>query len=471
MIPAIPLILTLLLAAPPTTAPATRASDDDRQMTVSPAAADGVEGSFAYSQSTLQTRDENAATLYFKGILEAPPWFHDVSDYENWHGLHERIARDANVAHADFVLSGELLLLNLCEPAVRRTFADFATPVREQGVNALLPQLNDLRQLATFMGFVAGYRLDRGDATEADEMIRRMFVLGHHVGNARGAVLVEALVGMGIAGLAADKVADAVQKPDATNRYWALTTLPTPMFDLRDHLAVERNFLIYTYPDLDDPRGMTASQFLKAMSGFADGGVPAEQAPRERSATELVKDAGEAVAASAMLSQSLQARGYTPEQLDRVGVVPEAARLIVADYYEAVDGAARYFALPFPQGRPLLARFVKERTEEASAGPAGLLKAFGVTALPSLARIYAVPHRLQREIDALRAVEAIRDHAAEHGGLPQNLADCRLPVPADPMTGRAFGYEVEGRTFRLVAEPYDAGQADTGFVWTVTIRP
>ena len=68
-------------------------------------------------------------------------------------------------------------------------------------------------------------------------------------------------------------------------------------------------------------------------------------------------------------------------------------------------------------------------------------------------------------------MEAIRDYAASHDGLPPAaLGDCRLPVPADPMTGRAFGYSVDGRAFKVVGASYDESDPDAAFTWSVTLR-
>ena len=54
--------------------------------------------------------------------------------------------------------------------------------------------------------------------------------------------------------------------------------------------------------------------------------------------------------------------------------------------------------------------------------------------------------RLDRRVAALRVVEAIRMHAATHGGsLPESLDKItEVPVPFDPVTGQPFGYHLEG---------------------------
>jgi hypothetical protein len=59
--------------------------------------------------------------------------------------------------------------------------------------------------------------------------------------------------------------------------------------------------------------------------------------------------------------------------------------------------------------------------------------------------------RLDRQIAALTAVEAIRSYAAAHGGaLPARLEDVSdTPVPQNPVTGKPFEYRVENGSATL----------------------
>jgi hypothetical protein len=76
--------------------------------------------------------------------------------------------------------------------------------------------------------------------------------------------------------------------------------------------------------------------------------------------------------------------------------------------------------------------------------------------------------RLDRRVAALRAVEALRLHAAAHDGrLPNSLDPVKaVPVPDDPMTGKPFPYRREGESAVLT------GPASPPFrlVYRITIR-
>ncbi len=66
--------------------------------------------------------------------------------------------------------------------------------------------------------------------------------------------------------------------------------------------------------------------------------------------------------------------------------------------------------------------------------------------LPALVRAYEYHQRLERHIDALRCIEAIRLYAARHEGkLPTSLEKItEVPVPIDVITGEPFTYEGGG---------------------------
>jgi tetratricopeptide (TPR) repeat protein len=66
-----------------------------------------------------------------------------------------------------------------------------------------------------------------------------------------------------------------------------------------------------------------------------------------------------------------------------------------------------------------------------------------------------IAQRLGRDIAILKCVEAIRLYAASHGGkLPASLADItEVPIPDDPLTGKAFDYKVSGSKATLESTP------------------
>jgi len=67
--------------------------------------------------------------------------------------------------------------------------------------------------------------------------------------------------------------------------------------------------------------------------------------------------------------------------------------------------------------------------------------------------VYVAAHKIQRRIDALRVVEAIRNYGATHDArLPDSLEKIAdTPIPMDPFTGKPFHYAVTDGTATLSA--------------------
>lgn len=67
--------------------------------------------------------------------------------------------------------------------------------------------------------------------------------------------------------------------------------------------------------------------------------------------------------------------------------------------------------------------------------------------LPAVTAAERAGRRTRQTIARLATVEAIRDHAARHGQLPQSLNELsQLPAWPDPFTQRPFGYERNSET-------------------------
>src|SRR5262249_10280686 len=120
-------------------------------------------------------------------------------------------------------------------------------------------------------------------------------------------------------------------------------------------------------------------------------------------------------------------------------------------YRALQDELFKWTYLPYPQARDGFLR-AEERLREARSR----MEAVPFTLLvPTLTRVNAAAARVDRQIAALRCIEAIRLHAASHDpNLPDSLADIKeVPVPPDPMTGKSFEYRALGDTARLYGPP------------------
>jgi hypothetical protein len=77
------------------------------------------------------------------------------------------------------------------------------------------------------------------------------------------------------------------------------------------------------------------------------------------------------------------------------------------------------------------------------------------TLTPAYRQWVFAARRNNRRIAELRVIEALRLFAALHDrSLPETLSDIReVPIPDDPLTGKAFGYWREGTSAILEVVP------------------
>jgi hypothetical protein len=152
-----------------------------------------------------------------------------------------------------------------------------------------------------------------------------------------------------------------------------------------------------------------------------------------------------------------------------------AAQAVLAyqklEYQELLDNMFKWFALPYSQAQPHLAR--NENMFDDDHRDKGLKTNLFCTLLPALSRIAFLQARLDRDIALLRTIEAIRIFAAGHSGqLPASLSEITaVPIPADPVTGKDFLYEsIDTRNARLEA-PVSPAESRKRPVYELTIKP
>jgi hypothetical protein len=137
-------------------------------------------------------------------------------------------------------------------------------------------------------------------------------------------------------------------------------------------------------------------------------------------------------------------RKLTPEAAARV----ETAKVVAVYYFESWnENAAQRVAvaaLPYPQMLPAMAAVDEQESRLRREQPSNPF--FAATPLSN--RVAVANARIDQMIAALATVEAVRAYAAAHGGaLPPSLdLITETPAPVNPLTGRPFGYTVQGDT-------------------------
>lgn len=346
-------------------------------------------------------------------------------------------------------------MLSFLDQAAQRDHCDWDLDLREQGFAALLPHLNHARGAANHMAIRARLQIARHDWAGAARSLRSGFALGRSF-NAQ-AVLVQALVGLGIDGISLARVEEWVQQPGAPNLYWDLATLPRPMIDVAESLRWERAMVFATFPQLKKVRDGTFGDqdwrdMMNSMATKLEGAPPQPVNPLASS----LGPAGAGMLIYPRAKQYLLDHGTTQQQVDAMPVPLVLGRYILGSYEEWSDEVLKWSGSPYWQAGPGLHRSYEAFAHSPDKNGGNFL----LLVMPSLERTLFTGVRTERQVSALQTIEALRDYAAGHDGRPPAslaaLAD--TPAPLDPVTGKAFDYTVDGNRATL-ASPAPAHEA------------
>ncbi len=342
------------------------------------------------------------------------------------------------------------------EYAARRRTVDWDLwdRIRDEGAHMLLPELQGYRQMGKWLALRARFQIAAGDYTGAARSLETCLCLGHDL--AEGPTLIHNLVGIAVATQAVNQLEEWVRTPGSPNLYWAMTNLPAPLIDLRAGFGGERLFIEGLFPGI---RERVANPAVPPLSTAQCRAMYDEfnkllEQPNERQEFSKVIDKELQVA-----KKFLSERGWTNAQLDARPAEQLVLMYEIAEYDRNLDENIALIGLPFPAR---LARVAKLKDKSDAHIVANFL-------IPAT-KVHVAPVKLERRLAALKAVEAIRAHAAKTGSLPATLAEVTvLDVPNDPATGKAFDYTKTdaGATLSgpLLATTYDTG----AFSFNVTL--
>ena len=336
--------------------------------------------------------------------------------------------------------------------AARRDRCDWELPIRETNYFAmLLPELQHLRNLGRLVALQARLEIAEQKFDEAVHTLQTGYALARHVG--QGGTLTHGLVGIAIGHLMSARVQELVQQPGAPNLYWALTMLPQPLVDVRPGFEFEMNALYLSLPALREINEANHDpaywQHLldKFDQTFTDNlGMSPPKAGWRGPATVL------ALRGYPIAKRALIAQGRSPQEVEAMPVPEVVILYTLQTYNELGDGLFKWFFVPYPQARAGIQeaeRYLKNEGANREIVPLARLL------MPALGSLSFIAAKNERSIAMLRAIEALRIHAARHQGrLPEKLADISaVPLPLDPTSGEAFSYQKSGDSAVLASPP------------------
>ena len=323
----------------------------------------------------------------------------------------------------------------------------------EEGFQMLIPGLATHRDIARALALRLRLEIAADRIDEALQSLQQGLSLARGV--AQGGTLIQDLVGIAICVIMMNEAEALAEATSAPNLYWAFTALPTPMVDVRLALDCERNALFLASPALRrlNDRIMTPVEAAAQLSDFF------EQA-RALGVVQFVPVDKLSPHAWVMLHHT-DAKEYLAQHgtaADRIEAMPAAQAVLlyqVEEHLALQDSLSKWLFFPHYLAKP---RFEEAMRGIAKATESRGLKGNLLTAglLPALSRVSLTRARHQRQIALLRTIEALRMYAADHEGrLPSALAEIQsVPIPQDPVTGKAFLYKLhDDGSARLEAPP------------------
>ena len=344
---------------------------------------------------------------------------------------------------------------------------DWELPL-EDGFDLVMPPLGDFRRMAKLMTLRTRMAIADGQVDQAVASVQDGLVMGMNMDE--GPLLVQSLVGMAIARVTLDELEHWCQTPGMPNLYWALTALPRPLVTARKAYDYEYDMLLNTFPGLRDIDTviLTAAQAQRLAQDIMFKAGSLDNTPQPRALDTLAPTAW-------VMIQYRDAKAWLRKQgwsQERIEAMPAAQAVLIyqlRQYRQLYEEGLKNFFLPYNQGCPLLKQVEEDFNRHYSQG---LKTNLFVMYLPALYRVNEIEAWLARDIAMQRVIEALRWYAADHERqLPHSLNQITVvPVPPDPVTGKAFVYRCnDGVKARLEAPLYTERETRRP-VFALTVR-
>lgn len=338
--------------------------------------------------------------------------------------------------------------LELLEQAARARRCDWSKitqELRTKGIGARLDFLQEFRAIVPLLAARARLEVLEDRPAAAVRTLGLGLRLAQRVGETP--TLISHLVAIALTAVLLEQLDLALAHPQCPNLYWSLTQLPQPFLSLRRAMEGERGGAYGTFPALFrfvlDPNGpLPTEEEMRAFPKTSDGAfrdIGLSLAAAERLALGVAiqfKHAG----AVKYLSEN----GYPMEKLRKWPPLLVAVVHALVEYEEKLGKMLVAMEQPYWLAVPQLDALEKELRPRALDVTAPAIPLSRLL-LPAVGKVTMASARTERRLACLRAVEALRLHAARTGAWPKTLAEVTaVPVPGDPVTGKAFDYRVEG---------------------------
>jgi hypothetical protein len=446
----------------------------DRTLTVSPQPAPTPALKYLLLPPSWDLKEGNAVPIYLRLV-------HEQSDAarkywsETPRAWNELPIDKIPLEEARKFLDAHKRFLRQFELGTRRRIAEWNYTLDEgDPISILLPDAQVMRNYEPMLNLQIRVALADGDFAKAVHHLQTGFAFSRHI--SEGPFFISTLVGLALANRFLATTADCIEQPDAPNLYWALTDLPHPMIDLKRGQDTEYRMLEMWFPELEDlNRERTAAQWdalLRKIRTEVHRVLQDNEShklpnwfPKNCEADDPASKSPDLPAARRYVARTLK---LSAEQAEAMPAAQAILLYFVAIYAEHRDDVFKSFSLPYAESR----RFAEAADKRLRKEPATEGQVVARELLPAVAKIRWAVTRFDRNVAALRTIEAVRLYAAAHDGkLPDKLADVNeVVVPNDPATGQAFAYTRDGDIATITGRVADESIPTNGIRYRVTIR-
>jgi hypothetical protein len=365
-------------------------------------------------------------------------------------------------------------VFELLDKAARCDHCDWGLRERlkKDGIATPLPEVQKMRECAVLISAKVRLEMAEGRFDKAANTLRTGVALARNVGESE--TLISFLVGVAIGAIMEGQIDQFISQPDAPNLYYALTDLPSPLISMRKSMQGERLWLSGTFPALgaaaaDLDAGNLSEEDLKKtakiLKGLSDDRLG--YAGRVYMAWNIMQK-------HELAKQALIDAGRPRDKVEAMPPLQVAFLHALLEYDAAMDELTVWQNQPYwemmKSEKDVPRRYLKDRWKYYSSSAIPLTPLI----LPAIQKVTFARARIERKTALLRTLEAIRFYAADHDGtLPPTLGAIKeVPVPLDPVTGKAFEYELRGKVAKLRAPPPpdQTANAGTTVVYLLKIR-
>jgi hypothetical protein len=382
----------------------------------------------------------------------------------------EKAYREKELSGVAYMIRGGGGIYSDMARAARFESCDWEQPVREGNfIATTLPEVQGSRMWARMLSAKAHLEIAEGRYDDAVQTLQIGYAEARHV--SQSPFLVSGLVGVTIAGIMSHQVQQFIQRPDAPNLYWALSTLPRPVVSMRVGGEAESSFLYLQFPELRDldKKKLSPDEWRELLTRTVASVIEFD----DNRGSLLSRNPSAVLAMAAIqgyprAKQYLTERGRTAAEVEAMPVAQVILLYTVQVYNELSDDQFKWFFLPADEGNRGLER--AERRYSSGAIRAREIIPVASLLLPAIAAAKMAETRGEWTVAMLRVFEAMRLYGATHDGQwPDRLSDMTdVPIPVNPCDGKAFVYQREGNKATLTSEK---GPRNVPWRYEVTLMP